>query len=71
MCVGPTHIRLPLYTQHTSKTGTAQLPPQQAYVTPLQLPPRQQQYMNMPRVMAAAAGTVGGVLGVQVGVCDG
>jgi hypothetical protein len=54
-------------------TGTAQLPPQQAYVTPLQLPPRQQQFRtagssgsSMQR-MLAAAGTVGGVLGVQVG----
>lgn len=52
--------------------GTAQLPPQQAYVTPLQLPPRQQQFRpagssgsSMPRILAAA-GTVGGVLGVQV-----
>lgn len=55
--------------------GTAQLPPQQAYVTPLQLPPRQQQQLwpgssgaggsSMQRVLAAA-GTVGGVLGVQV-----
>jgi hypothetical protein len=54
-------------------TGTAQLPPQQAHVTPLQLPPRQQQFRtagsggsSMQRVLAAA-GTVGGVLGVQVG----
>lgn len=60
--------------------GTAQLPPQQAYVTSLQLPPRQQQFSrplgaggssgssgsSMPRILAAA-GTVGGVLGVQVG----
>ena len=42
-------------------------------MTPLQLPPRQQQFRPagssssiMPRILAAA-GTVGGVLGVQVG----
>jgi len=48
--------------------GTAQLPPQQAFVTPLQLPPRQQQFRAAGSTVQrmAAVGAVGGVLGVQV-----